>query len=92
MHCVSTACAQIRTDMYELCSCYASGLLEEDEDGRLSEWVWVQVPFPCIRQWRDQSRTISICVRADVYVAVLDYIDFVARLGTNGGGRGEWRA
>lgn len=48
--------------MYELCSCYASGLLEENEDGRLSEWVWVQVPFPFIRQWRDQSRTISICV------------------------------
>jgi hypothetical protein len=60
MHCVSIACAQVRTDMYELCSCYASGVLEGSEDGRLSEWVWVQVPFPCIRQRSDKNRTITI--------------------------------
>jgi hypothetical protein len=60
MHRVSTACAQIGTNMYELCSCYASGLLEGNEDDRLSEWVRVQVPFPCIRQRPDEDRTITI--------------------------------
>jgi len=60
MHRVSTACAGIGTDMYELCSCYASGLLEGKEGGRLSKWVRVQVPFPCIRRRLDKIRTITI--------------------------------
>lgn len=76
--------------MYELCSCYASGLLEGSENGRLSEWVRVQVPFPCIRRWRDKSRTITIYLRADVYVTVLD---LYLLCGPTRNERGEaWRA
>lgn len=62
MHRVSTACAGIGTDMYELCSRYAFGLLEGKEDGRVCEWLRVQVPFPCIRQRPNKNRTISICL------------------------------
>ena len=72
MHRVSVACARIGTDMYELCSCYAPGLLEGKENGCLSKWVRVQVSFPCIRQRLDQNRTITISLGADVYVTVLD--------------------
>ena len=72
MHRVSTARAQIGTDVYELCSRYASGLLEGSEDGRLSKWVRVQVPFGWIRQRPDQNGTIIISVWADGYVTVLD--------------------
>lgn len=68
MHRVSAACAGIGTDVYELCSCYASGLLEGKEGGGLSKWVRVQMPFPCGRggQRLDQNRTITISLFCSV--------------------------
>ena len=94
MHRVSVACAGIGTDMHELCSCYAPGLLEGKEDNRLSGWVRMRVSFGCVRRRSNKNWAItmflyvSLCFSMSRCICNSSDVDqLCVRLGANGASR-----